>query len=78
MFNCSLCAPFRVHRGIQLGWVLSGMLYSLSLEPLLSKTCTNIGLIIPDFKKIVSSAYADDIIALVRNQMDVDVLANLT
>ncbi|KAI3358257.1 hypothetical protein L3Q82_003259 [Scortum barcoo] len=35
--NGSLCAPFRVHRGVRQGCALSGMLYALSLEPLLNK-----------------------------------------
>ena len=36
-FNGSLCAPFRVRRGVRQGCALSGMLYALSLEPLLQK-----------------------------------------
>ncbi|KAK3521892.1 hypothetical protein QTP70_019009, partial [Hemibagrus guttatus] len=35
--NGGLCAPFRVYRGIRQGCSLSGMLYSLAIEPLLNK-----------------------------------------
>ncbi len=33
--NGGLCAPFKVNRGIRQGCSLSGMLYSLAIEPLL-------------------------------------------
>ncbi|TWW77456.1 Transposon TX1 uncharacterized 149 kDa protein ORF 2 [Takifugu flavidus] len=71
-FNGSLCAPFMVRRGVRQGCVLSGMLYALSLEPLLSKICTNLdGMVLLSFyKKIVLSAYADDIIIVVRRQSE--------
>ena len=60
--NGSLCAPLRVCRGVRQGCALSGMLYALSLEPLLNKIRLNIeGLILPGFSgSIVLSAYADD------------------
>ncbi|TWW54318.1 Transposon TX1 uncharacterized 149 kDa protein ORF 2, partial [Takifugu flavidus] len=79
-FNGSLCAPFRVRRGVRQGCALSGMLYALSLEPLLSRVRANVdGLFLPSFyRKIVLSAYADDLIVVVRSQRDVDVLSNLT
>uniref|UniRef100_A0A674MKT3 Reverse transcriptase domain-containing protein n=1 Tax=Takifugu rubripes TaxID=31033 RepID=A0A674MKT3_TAKRU len=79
-FNGSLCAPFRVRRGVRQGCALSGMLYALSLEPLLSRVRANVdGLFLPSFyRKIVLSAYADDLIVMVRSQRDVDVLSNLT
>ncbi len=35
--NGDLCSPFRVYRGVRQGCALSGMLYSLALEPLLKK-----------------------------------------
>ncbi len=78
--NGSLCAPFRVHRGVQQGCALSRMLYALSLEPLLSKIRTSLdGLFLPSFNSnIVLSAYADDIIVLIKTQNDVEILTNLT
>lgn len=33
--NGDLCAPFKVFRGIRQGCALSGMLYTLAIEPLL-------------------------------------------
>ncbi|TWW74405.1 Transposon TX1 uncharacterized 149 kDa protein ORF 2 [Takifugu flavidus] len=53
---------------------------ALSLEPLLSRVRANVdGLFLPSFyRKIVLSAYADDLIVMVRSQRDVDVLSNLT
>lgn len=79
-FNGSLCAPFRMHRGIRQGCALSGMLYALSLEPLLCKIRSSIdGLVLPGFKgNIVLSVYADDVIVLVKNQREVDALVFLT
>uniref|UniRef100_A0A8C2GDM5 Reverse transcriptase domain-containing protein n=1 Tax=Cyprinus carpio TaxID=7962 RepID=A0A8C2GDM5_CYPCA len=77
--NGGLCAPFRVLRGIRQGCSLSGMLYSLAIEPLLqqirSKLC---GLSLPVCdNKFYLSAYADDIVVLLNNQSDVHVLFNL-
>ena len=79
-FNGSLCSPFRVHRGIRQGCALSGMLYALSLEPLLCKIRTSIdGLVLSGFREnVILSAYADDVVVLIKTQRDVDILANLT
>nr|BAC82605.1 pol-like protein [Tetraodon nigroviridis] len=79
-FNGSLCAPFRACRGVRQGCALSGMLYALSLEPLLCKIRSSIaGFVLPGFNKnIVLSAYADDVVILTQNQSDVDVLSRLT
>uniref|UniRef100_A0A3B3HMN0 Reverse transcriptase domain-containing protein n=1 Tax=Oryzias latipes TaxID=8090 RepID=A0A3B3HMN0_ORYLA len=76
--NGGLCAPFRVGRGIRQGCALSGMLYALSLEPLLHKIRKSIeGLCLPGFQRnIVLSAYADDVIVFVQNQADVNVLVD--
>lgn len=49
-FNGSLCAPFRVHRGVRQGCAMLGMLYALSLEPLLNKIRSSLqGLVLPGF-----------------------------
>lgn len=46
--NGGLSAPFKVNRGIRQGCALSGMLYSLAIEPLLNKLCSKIeGLVLP-------------------------------
>ena len=76
--NGGLCAPFRVHRGVRQGCALSGMLYALSLEPLLNKIRSSLeGLVLPGFSSnIVLSAYADDIVVFIRNQRDADLLTN--
>ncbi len=74
--NGGLSAPFKILRGIRKGYALSGMLYALAIEPLLVKIRESIeGWTIPcsgaNFKL---SAYADDIIVLVKGQRDVDLL----
>uniref|UniRef100_A0A3Q2ZXK0 Reverse transcriptase domain-containing protein n=1 Tax=Kryptolebias marmoratus TaxID=37003 RepID=A0A3Q2ZXK0_KRYMA len=78
--NGSLCAPFRVCRGVRQGCALSGMLYALSLEPLLQKLRSSIrGLVLPGFSNnIVLSAYADDVVVFVKDQQDVAVLTEIT
>ena len=77
-FNGSLCAPFRVCRGVRQGCALSGLLYTLSLEPLLNKLQSNLqGLVLPGFNSnIVLSAYADDIVVFIKDQSDADILIN--
>uniref|UniRef100_A0A3Q3AE51 Reverse transcriptase domain-containing protein n=1 Tax=Kryptolebias marmoratus TaxID=37003 RepID=A0A3Q3AE51_KRYMA len=78
--NGSLCAPFRVCRGVRQGCALSGMLYSLSLEPLLQKIRSSVhGLVLPGFSNnIVLSAYADDVVVFIKDQQDVSVLTKIT
>ena len=77
-FNSGLCAPFRVCRGVRQGCALSGMLYTLSLEPLLNSLLRNVqGLLLPGFNSgIVLSAYADEIVVFIKNQREVDILTN--
>ncbi|KAJ3589478.1 hypothetical protein NHX12_010323 [Muraenolepis orangiensis] len=77
-FNGGLCAPFRVCRGVRQGCALSGMLYALSLEPLLSRIRSKLqGLFLPGFNgNLVLSAYADDVV-FVRDQTDIDVLVDI-
>ena len=77
--NGGLSAPFKVHRGVRQGCSLSGMLYALSIEPMLNKIRANIeGLILDDFKKShILSAYADDIIVIVKKQKDIQELGKI-
>ncbi|KAJ3606743.1 hypothetical protein NHX12_026262 [Muraenolepis orangiensis] len=78
-FNGGLCAPFRVCRGVRQGCALSGMLYALSLEPLLSKIRSKLqGLFLPGFNgNMVLSVYADDVVVFVRDQNDIDSLVDI-
>ena len=70
-----LSQPIEVERGIRQGCPLSGLLYSLASESLLcSFREKRSGLLLPDSafrNKIKVSAYADDIMVIVRNQRDV-------
>ena len=77
--NGSLSAPFRVCRGVRQGCALSGMLYALSLEPLLHRVrASTQGLFYPGFnRRLILSAYADDIIFFIKSQNEVDILANI-
>ncbi|KAJ3587712.1 hypothetical protein NHX12_011309, partial [Muraenolepis orangiensis] len=78
-FNGGLCAPFRVCRGVRQGCALSGMLYALSLEPLLNKIRSKLqGLFLPGFNgNMVLSVYADDVVVFVRDQTDIDSLVDI-
>jgi len=77
--NGSLCAPFKVKRGIRQGCALSGMLYALAIEPLLVKIRNSIeGWSIPHSgEKVKVSAYADDIIVMIKDQNDIMVLKKI-
>lgn len=71
-----LSAPFNVLRGVRQGCSLSGMFYSLAIEPLLHKLRSALsGVCFPGcdvpFKL---SAYADDVIVLVNKQKDIDMM----
>ncbi len=77
--NGDLCAPFKVFRGIRQGCALSGMLYTLAIEPLLirirEKLC---GLSIPNCMRVFKlSAYADDVAVLINGQRDVNMLMEI-
>jgi hypothetical protein len=72
--NGGLCKPFKTERGIRQGCSMSGMLYSLSIEPMLHNVRVFIdGLFLPDISShFISSAYADDIINFITNQEDIN------
>ena len=61
--NGGLSRPFNVTRGIRQGCSMSGMLYTLAIEPMLHNIRTfNEGLVLPGFNtRFILSAYADDI-----------------
>ena len=70
--NNSLCYPFPFQRGILQGCALSGMLYNLSVEPLLVLLRNSmLGVSLSQNSKVVVSAYADDICVAIANQKDV-------
>ncbi|KAI7804071.1 pol-like protein [Triplophysa rosa] len=77
--NGGLCAPFGARRGIRQGCPLSGMLYSLAIEPLLQQIRLKLhGIILPNCSSsFVLSAYADDIVVMVSRQNDVQILTEL-
>lgn len=77
--NGDLCAPFKVLRGIRQGCPLSGMLYTLAIEPLLIQLRAKMqGVSLPDSAfSFKLSAYADDVAILVSSQRDVDIMVNV-
>ena len=77
--NGDLCAPFKVHRGVRQGCALSGMLYSLAIEPLLVKLRKDLlGVGIPNCDHVFKlSAYADDVAVLVSGQRDINMMLKM-
>ena len=76
-FNGGLCKPFRATRGVRQGCAMSGMLYAISIEPMLHNIRSSInGLSLSD-TRFCLSAYADDLIVIVKNQEDVTKLAKI-
>lgn len=77
--NGELCGPFKVSRGIRQGCALSGMLYTLAIEPLLIKIRIKLcGLSIPNCANVFKlSAYADDVVVLINQQGDVNILLDI-
>lgn len=77
--NGGLCPPFKAHRGVRQGCSLSGMLYSLAIEPLLQRIRTKLhGICVPNCKEnLILSAYADDVIIMISRQSDIEVLLKL-
>lgn len=73
--NGGLSAPFKVSRGIRQGCALSGMLYSLSIEPLLNSLRSRIkGLLLQHGIEHQISAYADDVVVMINGQQDINQL----
>jgi len=74
--NNELIPPFTVTRGIRQGCPLSGLLYVLSIEPLLVKLREKlVGFsVAPDIPAIKVVAYADDICTTIQCQEDVSEL----
>lgn len=71
--NGGLSAPFKVFRGIRQGCAISGMLYSLDIEPLLNKLRSKIeGFSLHNGNIFQVSAYADDVIIMVNGQRDIN------
>ncbi|KAK3530736.1 hypothetical protein QTP70_000758 [Hemibagrus guttatus] len=77
--NGGLCAPFKVLRGIRQGCALSGMLYTLAIEPLLNKLRSHLsGFKVPHTNaSICLSAYADDLVLMIDSQKDMNVLTDI-
>ena len=74
--NGGLAAPFNVQRGVRQGCSLSGMLYSLAIEPLLHKLRNELlGVYFPGCASAVKlSAYADDVVIVLNKQADINTL----
>ena len=73
-----LSAPFEIQRGVRQGCSLSGMLYSVAIEPLLHKLRAKLtGVCFPQCPvSFKLSVYADDLIVLVKSQQDIDILTD--
>ena len=73
--NGSLTRPFSVSRGIRQGCGLSGLLYAISIEPLLVMLRARLGTIaapgIPQAPTVSLTAYADDVTVMLQSQEDV-------
>ena len=76
--NGGLSAPFGIQRGVRQGCSLSGMLYSVAIEPLLHKLRAKLtGVCFPQCPvSFKLSVYADDLIVLVNSQRDIDILTD--
>lgn len=71
--NGGLSAPFGVNRGIRQGCSLSGMLYSIAIEPFLLKLRKALmGVTLYGEQKLYLSAYADDVMVAVTGKDDVE------
>lgn len=75
--NGGLCAPFKVFRGVRQGCSLSGMLYSLAIEPQQIWAKLH-GISLPiGSSNLTLSAYADDVVVMISRQDDIQVLTEL-
>ena len=77
--NGGLSAPFKVNRGVRQGCSLSGMLYSLAIEPLLNTLRIRLnGISIPGcINPLRLSAYADDVVLLINGERDITALLKI-
>lgn len=77
--NGGLSAPFKVKRGVRQGCPMSGMLYSIAIEPLLHKLRTELrGVSVPFVNEcFYLSAYADDVSVFVNGGDDVNIVKNV-
>lgn len=78
--NGGLSAPFIIVRGIRQGCEMSGMLYSIAIEPMLCQIRKQLeGIKIGEgFSPLQLSAYADDIMVAVNSERDVEELLGAT
>jgi hypothetical protein len=77
--NGGLSAPFSIGRGIRQGCSVSGMLYSIAIEPLLCRLRKEMrGVRVVDgIAPFLLSAYADDVIVAIREDSDVQALTHI-
>ena len=75
--NGCLCKPFKVTQGIRQGCSMSGMLYTISIEPMLQNVLLLMVWFYLILARFILSACADDIIVIVRNQEEVRKLGKL-
>ena len=76
--NNILCQPFPVSRGIRQGCPLSGLLYSLAIEPLLIRLREHLHGFLPQpmVNPVKVIAYADDLCAVIHSDEDVSALVH--
>lgn len=71
--NGGLSASLKVKRGIRQGCSMSGMLYSIAIEPFLCKLRDILeGVSLPRGQSFCLSAYVDDVMVAVRGSSDVE------
>ena len=77
--NGGLSAPFKVKRGVRQGCPMSGMLYSIAIEPLIHELRSDLrGVSLPFCNEgFFLSAYADDVTVFVNGSDDLNVLQSI-